>query len=160
MAIPSNEPLVNHYRRLFDYDRWATARVLQALDQLPKPPAKAIERMAHVVAAAEIWLSRVDRSSEPPDTIFPRCGLHEVSERAERIGARWSMFVSSLTETRLHQPIRYHSTEGQPYESRLHEVLTHVVNHATYHRGQVACDLRAINVDAPITDAIYMTRRG
>ena len=159
MNALSNEPLVNHYRRVFDYDRWATRRVLEALAQAPKPPAKAVERLAHVVAAAELWLSRVDRAAEPPDSLNPTWGLHEVDERAERSGVRWSMFVGSLTDARLHQPVRYVNTEGQPREARLHEILTHLGHHGAYHRGQVAVDMRLAGLEPVVTDAIAFTAR-
>ena len=153
------EPMVNHYRRLFDYDRWATARVIEALRAAPRPPERALERMAHVIAGSEMWLSRVHRDAPRPDALFPRWGLNEIAERAEAIGRAWSDHIGGYTDTRLHQPIRYTSTEGAAYESRLHEILTHVVNHATYHRGQIAVDLRAVDLDAPATDYIAMTRR-
>ena len=153
------EPMVNHYRRLFDYDRAATARVIESLRAAPKAPERALERMGHIVAASEIWLSRVDREAAPPDELFPRWGLNQIAERAEAVGHAWSDHIGGYTDTRLHQPIRYTSTEGVVYESRLHEILTHVVNHATYHRGQIAVDLRAAGLSAPSTDFIALTRR-
>lgn len=153
------EPLVAHYRRLFDYDRAATALVIEALRETALPPQKALDRLAHVVAGSEMWLSRVDREAPAPDELFPKWGLGEIAERAEGVGRAWSERISGFTDTRLHQPFRYTSTEGDRYESRLHEILTHVVNHATYHRGQIAVDLRAVGREAPPTDYIAMTRR-
>lgn len=153
------EPLVTHYRRLFDYDRDATARVIEALRAAGKPPPKALERLGHIVAASEVWLSRVDREAPAPDELFPRWGLGECEERAEAVGLAWRERIGGWTDTRLHQPVRYTSTEGAAYQSRLHEILTHVVNHATYHRGQIAVDLRGVGREAPSTDYIALTRR-
>ncbi|MBL0922360.1 MAG: DinB family protein [Phycisphaerales bacterium] len=155
----AGEPLVNHFRRLFDCDRRATALLVDALRGAERAPERALERLAHTVAASEVWLSRVDRTAPRPDELFPKWGLNESAERAEAVGRAWSERIGSWTDTRLHQPVRYTSTEGAAYESRLHEILTHVVNHATYHRGQIAVDLRAAGFAPPTTDFIAITRQ-
>lgn len=157
---PGGQPLVNHFRRVFDADREATSRVVRALGAMDRPPEKALERMAHVVAAGELWLCRCDpEAQERPDEVFPRWGIGEIGERSERLATRWSSWIAALVDTRLHQPVRYQALDGEWWESRLVEVLTHVANHATYHRGQCATDIARAGGEAPQTDYIVLTRR-
>lgn len=51
------------------------------------------------------------------------------------------------------------STEGVKYESTVLDILTHVVNHSTYHRGQIASLIAATGTKPAVTDYIALTRR-
>ena len=56
--------------------------------------------------------------------------------------------------------ITYANSKGERHANRVEDVLTHVLLHAAYHRGQVAADLRAAGAEPALTDFIHATRTG
>jgi uncharacterized damage-inducible protein DinB len=63
-----------------------------------------------------------------------------------------------MAEPDLERVVDYRDTRGEPFRSRMHEMLRHVVNHASYHRGQVTNHLRAVGGVPPSTDLIRWYR--
>lgn len=72
--------------------------------------------------------------------------------------ADWLNLLSKKTDADLQEPISYVNTSGVPYTTSLHDILTHVLNHATHHRGQVVVLLREAGIAPPGTDYILYTR--
>ena len=62
------------------------------------------------------------------------------------------MFLRSLSDDALARPVPYTLLNGTRGEQTLGDLLTHVVNHSTYHRGQVATMLRQVGAAPPATD--------
>lgn len=100
-----------------------------------------------------LWLQRWKGIS--PQTRFQPLEF----SRAEVLNARWQQvaaeqraFVDSVTPERLTSAVRYVNLEGQTWEYPLWRQLYHMVNHSTYHRGQVATLLRQLGAAAAPTD--------
>jgi len=140
--------------KLFDYNRWANTRTLEpaaALTaeefgrQLGGSFPSVRETLAHIYAAEWIWLERwkgrspraLPAAQEVPtlETLKEKWGPVEEGQRG---------FVEGLTEARMEEPISYVNTKGEAWAYPLGEMLVHVVNHSTYHRGQVATMLRQL----------------
>ena len=68
------------------------------------------------------------------------------------------MIRQELTAASGSSQIQYHAFDGQPYSSRVDEIVWQVVNHGSYHRGQVALMLRQLGHAAVGTDLIAFTR--
>jgi uncharacterized damage-inducible protein DinB len=67
-------------------------------------------------------------------------------------------FIFSLTSSQLERVIKYRNTEGVAFEGPLWPMLQHVVNHGSYHRGQIATLLRQLGSKAISTDLIAFHR--
>ena len=65
-----------------------------------------------------------------------------------------------LCEKPLARTIVYTNSKGEPWSSRVSDVLMHVVLHGGYHRGQIAADLREAGFTPAYTDYIEAVRRG
>ena len=139
---------------LVDFHYWAIDRTLAAVDRLSAeqftrelggsfPSVR--DTLSHVQGAEWIWLARFRGHS--PDT---RPGPERFVTMAD-VRAAWAEteadlrdFVGSQDEARMDQPIAYHLLNGQPAASRADHMVQHLVNHATYHRGQVTTMLRQL----------------
>ena len=80
--------------------------------------------------------------------------------------ARWRQlegdqreFVRRLTEADLDRVVSYQTLKGDPFSDPLAKLIRHVVNHATYHRGQVVTMLRQLGIEPPHTDLIIYYRQ-
>lgn len=148
--------------RLFEFDRWANLRVLDILGGVPRPPAKSIDRMAHVVRAGELWLSRLGAGEwEEGRAVFPKdASLARVRADAELLGARWAQFCRSMHDGALDEVIGYTSTDANAFTTRAMDIMLHVSHHGTYHRGQIPLDMKSVGIETPpfATDYIFFVR--
>lgn len=157
--------LLDHHRVMLDYEREANRRVAVSLRSVPEAAraaqelAKARGIMAHVQMARRMWLSRLGAIARPEWVMFPDWPLDKLDAEMTDLDRLWGNYLESLREGELANPVRYASTEGVGYVSTIHEILTHVHNHSTYHRGQVAMLVSQVGGQRATTDFIVLTRR-
>jgi uncharacterized damage-inducible protein DinB len=119
------------------------------------------ETLAHVLAAEWVWLTRWRGSSPPglPES-WDLSSLEVVRAQWAEVEADQRAFVEGLDEAALDRVVAYRDTRGTPYENPLGQLLRHVVNHSTYHRGQVITMLRQLGAEAVATDyVVYLRER-
>ena len=158
-------------RTMLDYHYWARDRLLDALEGLPPDQLtrdlgssfKSIhETVAHTYAAEWAWYSRWHGQSPtallPPDQ-FP--DLASIRTAWSQHEAKMRAFLDQLGDEGVSRVFEYRLLSGQAGASPLWEMLQHVVNHASYHRGQVTTMLRQLGA-APAKSmdmiAYYRTR--
>jgi uncharacterized damage-inducible protein DinB len=152
---------MNDWERLFAYDAWANRESLASLRSAGDgAPEKARKRLAHVVGAQRLWLARVDGAPGPPPVVWPDLTLDEIGKSIGELAARWELLVSGLDAVEVARPVSYVNSKGEPWTSKVGDVLTHVVFHGGYHRGQIASDLREAGFEPAYTDYIEAVRRG
>lgn len=147
------------------YTAWANNLLLQAATQIPPDhlthdfqtaDRTIIGTLAHTFAADRVWLQRV---LGEPFTGF-------ISEEDRRLDTlqrewpalleRWQKWAGGLTDTSA--LIHYNDLKGNPYATKAWEIVLHVVNHGTHHRGQAAGFLRALGHTPPSLDLIRYYR--
>lgn len=148
----------DHIRRLFSYDEWANREVLAALRKaspLPRP----LEFLAHILSAERLWLERVRRQ---PQTfaVWPGFTLDDCESQINENAELWKDFFSSVNDSELDGSVDYKNTAGEPWSSRVEDILMHVIMHSAYHRGQIATSLRESGAAPANTDFIHCIRRG
>lgn len=154
-------------RTQLDYSAWASQRLLDAAAQLApeeltrdfKTADKTVlDTLVHIYAADRIWLARV--SGEPRATfIDPEdrdLGLLEAEWPA--LHQRWKLWLRDFTDGDVSRVIAYHDTKGRPYSQPLWQIVLHLVNHGTHHRGQVSGFLRSMDRTPPPLDLIAYYR--
>src|SRR6476646_569309 len=134
--------------KLFEYNRWANARTLDPVSALTAEEyGRALggsfpsvrDTLAHVYAAEWIWLERWQGRSPrglPAAQEVP--SLDALREKWKDVAERQTAFVESLAAPRLSEVVTYVNVRGETWSYPLGEMLVHLVNHSTYHRGQVA----------------------
>jgi len=113
--------------------------------------------MAHIVAAEHLWLARIERRASPL-AVWPELSLEKCEEQATAIANLWQRFLSGGTP--LDQLVAYKNSKGEAYDSLVRDILTHVFMHSTYHRGQIASDMRQAGHVPAYTDFIHGVRQG
>ena len=150
--------LGEHYEQLRKYDVWANHEVLKALEKLPNPPARCVEWLAHILAAEDVWLTRL--KSEPPTlAVWPGLSLKQSEQHIERLGKAWSDYFAAKLPHGLEELISYKNSKGEEWSSKVSDVLTHVFLHSAYHRGQIASVMRAEGHTPAYTDFIHGVRQ-
>lgn len=154
---------------LLDYHYWARDRVLVAVDALtPEQYARAIpssfpsvrETVVHIYFAEWVWYSRWTGTSPtagPNPATVPDVGTLRAEWTAMERNVR--AFVGALGDAGLDRRIEYRLLSGAASSSRFWELLVHLVNHASYHRGQVTTLLRQLGAKPPeSTDMVAFFR--
>lgn len=152
------DQIARHERHL-EYDRWANQEVVRSLRAAPAAPASALKTLAHIVAAEELWLTRLQRGDQRV-VVWPDLSLVECESAIGVVAAAWREFLRSRTLATLDESVAYTNSKGERWSSRVDDVLTHVVMHSVYHRGQIASEMRRAGATPAYTDFIHAVRQG
>jgi uncharacterized damage-inducible protein DinB len=140
-------------RDLFEYNEWANAACRVVL-QIPGAPKKSLELFGHILNAHGIWLDRIqgripDHGPWQPVPV----DLFKPTDQTQH-----QQTFDILRERDPSTLISYQNTKGRSFENTIQDILIHVVNHGTYHRGQIAALLASAGVNPPVTDFIAYKR--
>ena len=160
--------LADYLRRQFAYDEWANREVLNAIraaggeNSDGKNPAGANQRslqlMSHILAAELVWLERLKKQPQSVP-VWPEPDLAQCEAQAAKLGGQWLEFLDLITAGDVSQSISYKNSKGEKWTSTIVDVLTHVVIHSAYHRGQIATHMRANGQTPAYTDFIHSVRQ-
>lgn len=151
-------------KELFEFNRWANARILEAVTKLtPDEFTRNLgssfpsirDTLTHILSAEWIWLMRWKGSS--PKAMFSPSEfstLLHLKNRWTEIEKDQTEFVSELTNESLERRITYTNIKGEEWTYPLWQMLRHVVNHSTYHRGQITTLLRQLGAKPISTDLL------
>ena len=141
-------------RTLLDYHYWARDRVLDAAallasEQFTRDLGSSFksvrDTLAHVYSAEWAWYSRWQGTS--PTAMLPLDQFPDVASIRKawtNHEAKMRAFAGGLDEAAINRVYEYKTLGGQPGSSPFWQMLQHVVNHASYHRGQVTTMLRQL----------------
>jgi len=152
---------MNPYQ-LLAYDAWATAQLLEAVAALS--PAQFVEefagslssvrqQLAHLISVTDRYCARLAQEAVPDVAAESFATPQELIAYEAQVRRRLNDFITGLAEDDLSH-LQEHATRRGPFRATVGQTLCHMVNHATYHRGQVACLLKLHGVDFADTDLI------
>jgi uncharacterized damage-inducible protein DinB len=150
-----------------EYSAWATRRLLDAVAKLsPEELARdfgtsdrsVLGTLAHTFGADRVWLARVAGG--------PQVGLSDADRELAAILREWPAVLDGwrewargLTDEGVLTVLDYKDLKGNPWRQSLWQIVLHVVNHGTHHRGQVSGFLRSLGYTPPPLDLILYYRQ-
>jgi len=146
------------------YSGWASRKLLDAAKNLTADDlcrvtgvshGSIVGTLSHVHFADRIWYSRVVDPNEP---VIREANLAELEQHWPAIQQKWEACAESLQDADLERVVSYKSTDGVAFQNPLWQIMMHVVNHATLHRGQAVGMIRQLGVVPPRTDLILYYR--
>ncbi len=149
------------------YTNWATRRLVPLAAKLSEEELtrdfktsdkNVLETLVHVFAADRVWLARVQGNSPGPFISEEDRRLSTLEQEWPLLHQRWKEYFAPLTDQDVQARIAYRDLKGNSWEQPLWQILLHVVNHGTHHRGQVAGFLRAMGHTPPPLDLIAFYR--
>ena len=144
--------------RMLRYDVWANRETLGSLSQ-GGAPARSVRWMAHIISAELLWLARMEgRPALLP--VWPDLSVQECEAKHRELSRRLTRSLTERWATPLSREVSYTNSKGEAWTSTIEEILTHVVIHSAYHRGQIASDVRAAGLEPVYTDYIHAVRQG
>lgn len=152
------------------YNLWANGLLLTAIEGLTEKQQQAEVRSSfgslqqtvlHIWNTESIWWQRINlqQSITGPAENF-RGIMKDVSIGLLEQNKQWQEWISSIPEPMLQHELIYYNSKKEKFKQPVFQILLHLFNHGTYHRGQVVTILRQLEADKiPSTDFIVWSRR-
>jgi uncharacterized damage-inducible protein DinB len=151
------------------YEYWANEKMLELILQLsdeqqqkeiPSSFPSIHKTCLHMWDASSLWWQRLHLHEQ---MVVPSLAFHpDMNDVAKGLLAQnkqWIEWVNNATETDLERELPYKTLKGDPFVQPVKELLLHLFNHATYHRGQLVTMLRQVGVEKiPQTDYVVFSR--
>lgn len=159
-----------HFALMTEYNGWANTRLYRMAGQLSDEQYrrdvsayfKSLHgTLNHLLATDRIWMWRLTGTGVAPTRLdailFDNLAELTAARRAE--DERLMSFVEKLTDEELDAEIEYRTFSGSTQQQKLREVLAHLFNHQTHHRGQAHAILTTLGVKEPDSlDVLWMLR--
>jgi uncharacterized damage-inducible protein DinB len=163
---PMPTDLTDRFRRWFEYEKDAHAKVLASLDTVPAERRnspeyrKAVSILAHIVEARRVWLGRMGVIPLSTGPLFPdESDAAKVAAEWGTVQELWSRHLVSVDEKELARVFDYRSYDGGHFRNSVEEICTQLFGHSWYHRGQIAMLVRQAGGQPAATDFVYWCRQ-
>ncbi|MFC4711274.1 DinB family protein [Planococcus dechangensis] len=152
----------------FDYHKWATQRMLGHVQELGETHYTQTgtssfpsihDTIAHVIGVEKLWLKRMNGAENPAFEQFDVETVEKAMEAFMLLHAEMELYFASLSEESWEQSFTYHNMKGLEFTHTRDEMLFTVINHASYHRGQVTSLLRQFGQSGIPLDYIHFQRK-
>ncbi len=147
----------NHFIHLFDYNDWANKAAALSIKKTTNIDDHAVSLFAHIINAQKLWLSRALGQSHKINP-WQSLSLDESIILSAQSTKDWQGFLKDMTETDFDVKVNYTNSKGDQYSSTIKQILIQVINHASYHRGQIASIVRKSGGTPALTDYIVFVK--
>jgi uncharacterized damage-inducible protein DinB len=151
--------LIDYFRRQFAYDHWANHEVVTTLRSADASSPRSLQLLAHILSAERLWLERLTQRPQSLP-VWPAFGLDQCEAQLAELQSMWRDYLDNLSPAKLTDKIEYKNSRGEPWASAVQDVLTHLILHSAYHRGQIATEMRGRGHTPAYTDFIHAARQG
>jgi uncharacterized damage-inducible protein DinB len=150
--------LREHFIHLFKYNDWATRAAANSVKGLEKKDEKLSGLLSHLVSAQKIWLNRI-LGQQLHISPWEKYTVQECLSQSTSITAEWINLLESFKDNELDKRIEYINKKEEKSSNTLKDIITHVINHSTYHRAQIAQKIKALGEKPTSTDYIVYQRQ-
>lgn len=147
-----------YFLKLSRYDSWANSTVLGFLESRNIKDEQVQKLLSHILNAEYTWLSRISGNSELAKQVWGVHSFGRLTEMTAEITIMYKDLLTSFSNEDFERMIPYKNSEGKSFTNSIQDILNHVFNHGSYHRGQINRLIRQKNLDPPITDYIAFAR--
>ncbi len=153
-------------RTLWKYNFWAQDQFFAAVADMTEEEflrdlgdgvGSLRDKLGHICGADDIWIRRIQGEASPQFRT-PDSDRMTYIESQKAVRHKYHTLLEGLSEVDLLKEISYKNLKGVDFTTPLAEILMHVANHATYHRGQAASIVRRLKGKPPVTDLIEYYR--
>ena len=152
------------------YNVWANQKLFDCIvnlsdDQINREITSSFssihKTILHMWDAESMWWQRLKLNEfvERPSDSFTE-SFSELIKRQAAQSRQWEEWINSATDVQLGHVFAYQNTKKEQFKQPVYEMLMHLFNHGTYHRGQLVTMLRQLGIEKiPPTDFIVFCRK-
>ncbi len=142
-------------QQLFDYNFYCNKKLIGQCNSMEQVPENCTRLFSHILNAHHIWNQRI-LGKQPDFTVWqeqPVQNWEDIHYDNQRTSFE---IITSIDD--LNKRVEYENSEGRTFANDVKDILFHVVNHSTHHRGQIMMDLRASGITPDPLDYIFYKR--
>jgi uncharacterized damage-inducible protein DinB len=145
-----------YFIKLYTYNEWANRRVLREIIRQNVSDEKVLSLFSHQMSANYLWLHRIKGIDPPPYELWKTYPTEQLNAMVVEVSALWLSFINETDN--FDRVLKYKNYVGDYYENNVEHIMMHLVNHGTYHRGQIALRMRQCGHEPINTDFITWDR--
>lgn len=143
------------FSELLEYNFQSNEKLIEVfLNHSNQVSEKSQPLFSHILNAHHIWNSRI----QGDNAILGVWDIHPIDDFTRLNLDNYLRSTSILENADLDQSINYTNSKGLHFDNSIRDTLFHLINHSTYHRGQIAMDLRQTEIEPVSTDYIFFKR--
>lgn len=143
--------------KLFQYDYWANALIINSIkENIDRLTPEPVQILSHITGARQVWYNRIFGIASG-NTLMQKTSIQELEHSNDTLTTLWIDLIHKQDPASM--MIEYKNFEGQVFTTLLSDIITHVVNHGSYHRGQISRLIRESGGIPPATDYIVFVRQ-
>lgn len=147
--------MINFFNELFEYNRHCNQKLSDVLRiNEEKLTDKTKNIFSHLISAHQIWNARVLANEKP----FEVWQIHPVSAYGVINQINFENSLKIVNDYDFDLVTNYKNSSGLAFENTIRDILFHIINHSTYHRAQIATQLKAVEIEPLSTDWIMYKR--
>ncbi len=147
----------SYFIDLFKYHAWANQKLIDELKSAGINEGTILKILSHLLLAEKTWLQRL-KSEKYDNNFWIDLTLEDCSKLVENNELQINEYLSSLAESDFETKVKYTNSKGIEYTNTINEMLTHLSHHSSYHRGQIAKEMRRLGKEPVYTDYIAYLR--
>lgn len=142
----------NTYKKQFDFEFWANKLTIESIKESNQPDKRLFELISHIVASHSIWMSRF-KGEKPTIAGWNLMTLDECLELSKINHARFTEYLNDANQQELERHIQFKFFDKDS-KITIEDAIIHMINHSSYHRGQIIAGLKGKLESLPLTTYI------
>ncbi|WP_058829025.1 DinB family protein [Paenibacillus polymyxa] len=144
---------------MMDHLYWADGRILDALEESKTKNKDLLKLVRHVAVAERVWLDRLQGKGSAQYSLWEETeDLTAIRTMFEENAEQYRVYIEGLKEFELDEMIDYENQSGVPFRTSARDILSQVLLHGQYHRGQINRALRIESAEPAQVDYITFAR--
>lgn len=146
------------FLKQLEYEMWANDMVIKAVSEADSPEDRVYEILSHLVISPNNWIRKILKEA-PIYKSWDKLTLADCRSLSHENLLKWKDFIVNKTDNELEQYI-FFPFMGVSSKISIEDLLIHLVNHSSYHRGQIIMKLKGKLAPLPLSTYIaYATQK-
>ncbi len=142
--------------KYFEFEHWSNSMIIASLKTLKEKDERAHTLFSHLLSSHCMWLSRVNKT-EFSCTLFQERTMEECEQLMKENLTGWQNYLANKTDADLQETIEFMSAWEENPSKRImaiEDAITHIINHSSYHRGQIVASIKGKVDELPLSTYI------
>lgn len=143
------------FKELFEYNYYFNEKLILLISENSNSISeKFFKLLNHLINAQQIWNARIKNEKE-----FDVWQINNWNIILNMNNENYSKTLNIINEINIENTIEYTNSKGIKFSNKIKDILFHVINHSTYHRAQIATELKVCGIEPINTDCIFYKRK-
>lgn len=143
------------FSELFEYNYVFNEKLIVLISEnLQSVSEKTLKLLNHLINAQQIWNARIENEKE-----FEVWQINDWNIILNINNDNYLKTLSIINEISIDKTIEYTNSKGIKFSNKIKDILFHVINHSTYHRAQIATELKICGIEPINSDYIFYKRK-